>query len=71
MVSYLAVSDSESGKIIVVDGKGSKDAMHTLEKLHHKSVRLMTVSFESYIIHSFVCSITLFLMLLYPLMTAE
>ncbi|VDO60754.1 unnamed protein product [Haemonchus placei] len=38
-VNYLAVCDSASGKIVIVDGKGTSAALHTLEKHHYAPVR--------------------------------
>ncbi|VDL80938.1 unnamed protein product [Nippostrongylus brasiliensis] len=38
-VNFLAVCDSESGKIVIVDGKGTSEALHTLENLHYSPVR--------------------------------
>ncbi|KJH47928.1 peptidyl-prolyl cis-trans isomerase, cyclophilin-type [Dictyocaulus viviparus] len=38
-VNYLAVCDGDSGKIFVVDGKGTSNVLHTLDTLHHVSVR--------------------------------
>ncbi|KAK6050456.1 peptidyl-prolyl cis-trans isomerase, cyclophilin-type, partial [Cooperia oncophora] len=40
-VNYLAVCDSTSGKIVIVDGKGTSTALVTLEKHHYVPVRLI------------------------------
>lgn len=45
VIHALAISDSESGKIVIVDGKGTAEAIHTIENLHTKSVRCIEVSF--------------------------
>lgn len=45
LVTYLAVTDAESGKIVVLDGKGTNEVLHTVEKLHTKPVRLIQVRF--------------------------
>ncbi|GMT14998.1 hypothetical protein PFISCL1PPCAC_6295 [Pristionchus fissidentatus] len=39
VINTLAISDSESGKIVIVDGKGTAEPIHTIENLHSKSVR--------------------------------
>uniref|UniRef100_A0A1I7WZ24 peptidylprolyl isomerase n=1 Tax=Heterorhabditis bacteriophora TaxID=37862 RepID=A0A1I7WZ24_HETBA len=38
VVHYLAVCDADSGKIVIVDGKGNSQILHTIDKLHYKSV---------------------------------
>lgn len=38
-VNFLAVCDSDSGKIVVVDGKGTSASLHTMENLHYSPVR--------------------------------
>jgi len=40
-VSMLAVSDSESGKIMLYDGNGTNTPIHTIEKMHAKPVNLI------------------------------
>ncbi|KAK6028946.1 peptidyl-prolyl cis-trans isomerase, cyclophilin-type [Ostertagia ostertagi] len=40
-VNYLAVCDSASGKIVIVDGKGTSTPLFTLEKHHYAPVRLI------------------------------
>ncbi|CAJ0960284.1 unnamed protein product, partial [Mesorhabditis belari] len=41
LLHLLAVSDSDSGKIYVFDGKGAKEPLHIFDNLHRKSVRLI------------------------------
>uniref|UniRef100_F1L033 peptidylprolyl isomerase n=1 Tax=Ascaris suum TaxID=6253 RepID=F1L033_ASCSU len=41
VVQALAVSDAESGKIFIYDGKGDNSPIHVLEKLHSKPVKVI------------------------------
>ncbi|VDK31508.1 unnamed protein product [Gongylonema pulchrum] len=41
VVHALAISDSESGKIFIYDGKGEDKSLHVLDKLHSKPIKLI------------------------------
>uniref|UniRef100_A0A915AK08 peptidylprolyl isomerase n=1 Tax=Parascaris univalens TaxID=6257 RepID=A0A915AK08_PARUN len=41
VVQALAVSDAESGKILIYDGKGDNSPIHVVEKLHSKPVKVI------------------------------
>ncbi|CAJ0586923.1 unnamed protein product, partial [Mesorhabditis spiculigera] len=41
LLNLLAISDKDSSKIIIVDGKGTKEPLHVFDSLHRKSVRLI------------------------------
>lgn len=44
VIQALAVSDSESGRIIIFDGKGDNEPIHIIEKMHYLPVKLMEVT---------------------------
>ncbi|VDD92961.1 unnamed protein product [Enterobius vermicularis] len=45
VIQALAVSDSESGRIIIFDGKGDNEPIHIIEKMHYLPVKLMEYNF--------------------------
>uniref|UniRef100_A0A0N5AIS8 peptidylprolyl isomerase n=1 Tax=Syphacia muris TaxID=451379 RepID=A0A0N5AIS8_9BILA len=45
VIQALAVSDSESGRIAIYDGKGANTPIHIIENMHHMPVKLMEYNF--------------------------
>lgn len=43
VIQALAISDSESGKIYIYDGKGEDKPIHVLDKIHSNSVKFIEV----------------------------
>lgn len=43
VIQVLAVSDSESGKIYIYDGKGEDKPIHVLDKIHSDPVKFIEV----------------------------
>ncbi|GMT28141.1 hypothetical protein PFISCL1PPCAC_19438, partial [Pristionchus fissidentatus] len=46
VINTLAISDSESGKIVIVDGKGTAEPIHIIENLHSKSARCIEYNYK-------------------------
>lgn len=55
VIQALAVSDSESGKIYIYDGKGDDEPIHVLDKIHSITVKFIEACFSLlYLIQLFV-----------------